>query len=101
MAEPTNVFRLAAWAVLGLVNLIAFLLMWTDKRRARRRADGAAVRRIPERTLFAWATLGGGIGATAGMLLFRHKTRHWYFRLFFPLLAALQTAAALWLARMG
>ena len=69
--------------------------------RARRRADGAAVRRIPERTLFAWATLGGGIGATAGMLLFRHKTRHWYFRLFFPLLAALQTAAALWLARMG
>ena len=101
MAEPINAFGLAACVAFGRVNLIAFLLMGADKRRARRRADGASMRRIPERTLFAWATLGGGIGATAGMLLFRHKTRHWYFRLFLPLLAALQTAAALWLARMG
>ena len=33
------------------------------------------------------------------MRLFRHKTRHWYFRWGFPLLLALQLAALGWAAR--
>ena len=32
------------------------------------------------------------------MQVFRHKTRHWYFRFGFPLLTALQLALLLWLA---
>lgn len=53
--------------------------------------------RIPEKTLFLAVILGGGIGGTAGMFFFRHKTRHWYFRFFFPLLAVLQAAGLIYL----
>lgn len=76
-----------------LINLTAFALMGSDKRRARRRQ-----RRIPERTLFLPVLAGGALGGTAGMLLFRHKTRHWYFRTLFPLLMLLQLAGLLLLA---
>ena len=71
-------------AALGM-NVAAFVLMGVDKARAKRGAW-----RIPEATLFLVAALMGGLGGTAGMFLFRHKTKHWYFRLGFPLLAAAQ-----------
>lgn len=71
------------------VNLTGFFLMGADKRRAKRRA-----RRIPERTIFLWALLGGSAGAVLGMWLFRHKTRHWYFLLGLPAILLLQLAAA-------
>ena len=54
--------------------------------------------RIPESTLWLFALLGGALGGTLGMQVFRHKTRHWYFRFGFPLLTALQLALLLWLA---
>ncbi len=62
------------------VNLISFVLMGVDKRRARRKSP----RRVPERTLFLFALLGGAAGAVLGMWMFRHKTRHWYFRYGLP-----------------
>lgn len=48
--------------------------------------------RIPEKTLFFLAIIGGGVGATMGMQVFRHKTRHWYFKYGFPLIAIAQLA---------
>ena len=85
------------WQALGLyllaVNLAAFVLMGADKRKARRGAW-----RIPERTLFLPALLGGALGGVLGMRTFHHKTRHWYFRWGFPLLLALQLAGLGWLA---
>ena len=63
---------LAVWLLLA--NLTAFCLMGADKRRAKRDAW-----RIPERTLFLAALLGGSAGAVLGMRVFHHKTRHWYF----------------------
>lgn len=75
------------------LSMLDFVLMGVDKRRARQNR-----RRVPEKTFFAVALLGGSPGAIAGMWLFRHKTRHWYFRFGFPLLTALQLALLLWLA---
>ena len=84
------------WAAgyLLLINLVAFLLMGLDKRRARRNRW-----RISEKTLFLSAVLGGSVGAIAGMYLFHHKTRHWYFRYGLPALLALQILCFLWAAR--
>ena len=56
------------------MNLIGFLLMGIDKRKAVKRAF-----RIPESTLFIVALIGGSLGSLLGMYTFRHKTRHWYF----------------------
>ena len=73
-----------------LMNLIGFALMGVDKQRARRRDW-----RIPEKVLFGAALLGGSVGAWAGMHLFHHKTRHWYFVVGMPLILAVQ-AALVW-----
>ena len=70
---------------LAAVNLAAFILMGLDKRRARKDRW-----RIPERVLFLPAVLGGGLGAVAGMQTFRHKTKHWKFRLGMPALMIIQ-----------
>ena len=43
------------------------------------------------------AIIGGGIGGTLGMHVFHHKTRHWYFAVFFPLIAIAQIALCAWL----
>ena len=71
----------------AVMSVIGFALMGIDKSRAINHKW-----RIKEATLFLIALFGGGIGSTLGMFFFRHKTKHWYFRLFFPLFAAAQTA---------
>ena len=72
---------------LPLINLALFFTMGSDKGRAK-----ANKRRVPEARLFLLAVLGGALGGTLGMYVFRHKTKHWYFKLGFPLIAALQAA---------
>ena len=78
-----------------LINLIAFSLMGVDKSRARRHKW-----RIPEKTLFLSALLGGSIGAIAGMQVFRHKTKHWYFVVGMPLILVCQAALAIYLVHL-
>ena len=77
---------------LAAINAAGFLLMGVDKWKARRGAW-----RIPEKTLFLTALLGGAAGTIAGMRCFRHKTRHWQFRYGLPVLLALQLTAAGWM----
>ncbi|WP_297717080.1 DUF1294 domain-containing protein [Intestinimonas sp.] len=88
------------WAVLalwyGFASAIDFALMGVDKWKARRDAW-----RIPEATLWLFALVGGALGGTLAMQVFRHKTRHWYFRFGFPLLTVLQVALLLWVALGG
>lgn len=72
-------------AVLALLNLVSFCLMAYDKRCAK-----AGKRRIPEKTLFIAAACFGGLGGVLGMVLCRHKTKHWYFKVFFPLMLVVQ-----------
>lgn len=64
---------------LVLINLAGLLSMLIDKRRAIENKW-----RIPEKTLFLIAILGGSIGSIVGMNTFRHKTKHWYFVLGMP-----------------
>ena len=73
--------------VLIVMNLLAFALMGIDKMKAK---SGAW--RIPEKTLFLVTALFGGLGGTLGMSFFRHKTKHWYFKLGFPALLVVQIA---------
>lgn len=76
-----------------LINLIGFVLMGVDKRRAKRNQW-----RISEKSLFLPPLLGGTVGAILGMRVFHHKTKHWYFRYGLPALLVLQLALAGWLS---
>ena len=102
---------------LVLVNLVSFVLFAVDKHRAqyngevpklnrRRTPPGGKKkiytekRRIPEKTLLGVAAVGGSIGAIAGMWIFHHKTRHWYFVWGLPAIVVLQVLIA-WVATGG
>ena len=71
---------------LVIINAAALLMMAEDKRRAKRHQW-----RVPEAALFGAALL-------AGMYLFHHKTKHWYFVVGMPLILAAQLTAGVWLA---
>ena len=75
-----------------LINAAAFLLMLVDKLKAKKNRW-----RIPERTLFGSALLGGSIGAILGMYTFRHKTKHLSFTLGMPAILIAQVALAIWI----
>ena len=68
-----------------IINVITFFIMWFDKHEAK-----IGDWRVPERTLFLLVLLGGGIGGIAGMYVFRHKTRKWYFKIGFPAILIMQ-----------
>ena len=74
-----------ALAVIAVMNVVSFVLMGIDKRRARR-----GVWRISERALFLTTACFGGLGGVLGMRVFHHKTQHWYFKVFFPVLLVVQ-----------
>lgn len=73
--------------ILGVVvmNIICFLLMYHDKQCARNKK-----RRVPERVLFLSAGCFGALGGVLAMQILRHKTKHWDFKLFFPLMLIVQ-----------
>ncbi len=54
-----------------VINLVGFGVTAHDKKAARTRKW-----RVPERTLFLLAAIGGGPGIFTAMLSFRHKTKH-------------------------
>jgi len=66
--------------ILG-VNVVTFFLMRMDKQKAIKQQY-----RIPERTFWALAILGGAIGAYFGMKTFHHKTKHTSFVIGMPIL---------------
>jgi uncharacterized membrane protein YsdA (DUF1294 family) len=74
-----------SFAYFIIVNIIGFVLMGVDKRRAQNREY-----RISENTLWFWAIIGGGTGAFLGMRHFRHKTKHASFKWGLPFLMVVQ-----------
>lgn len=75
-----------------LINIVGFASMGMDKSKARRKQW-----RIPEKTLFIIAALGGSIGSILGMQIYRHKTKHSSFVYGMPLILVLQIGACLYL----
>lgn len=78
------------------VNIAAFALMGIDKRKAVKKQW-----RIPEKTLFLSAIIGGSVGSIVGMKTFRHKTKHWYFKYGMPAILIVQLVAVgyVWLKK--
>lgn len=68
-----------------LLNILGLISMGIDKRKARKH-----LWRIPEKSLFFIAILGGSIGSLSGMYLFHHKTKHKTFVIGIPVILVLQ-----------
>ncbi len=74
------------------INIITFVLYGIDKLRAKRNAW-----RISEKVLLGFGVISGGIGGILGMLVFRHKTKHFYFWLVNLLGIALALVTAIYM----
>jgi len=86
--------KLAILAVYILINIVALLMYVWDKHKAKN-----DMWRTPEASLIAIAFFGP-FGATAGMLMVRHKTRKPKFKLVYVFLA-LHIIAIAYLAYAG
>ena len=82
--EKTTVVVVVA-TVIVIMNIVSFCLMGYDKKRARQ-----GKWRVSEKMLFLATACFGGLGGILGMNVFHHKTKHWYFRVFFPMLLVIQ-----------
>lgn len=78
--DLSQIFNLKnAIIYLVIINIVAFIAMYIDKRKAK-----YGKWRISESALFILVLLGGGIGGIAGMYTFRHKTQKPRFVIGFP-----------------
>lgn len=73
------------------INVIGFLAMGIDKRKAQKGAW-----RIKESTLFLITVLGGGVGTISGMYTFRHKTQKLAFTIGMPAILILEIVAVIY-----
>ena len=81
-------------AVYALMSAVALVTHGVDKSAARR-----GQRRIPERTLYLVAVLGGFPGTLLAIPLFRHKNRKGSFVLGVSLIAVVHAAGWAWFRR--
>lgn len=89
-----SLFNNGLWILifyLLIMNIIGVAVMGIDKSKAERH-----VWRISEKTLFLVSLLGGSTGTWAGMYIFRHKTKHWYFVVGMPVILIIQIAVGIW-----
>ena len=84
-----KVFLIPLAVYLIAVNLVSFLQMGADKRRAK-----LGARRIRKKVLFFTALIGGSVGANLGMAAFRHKTKHKSFVIGMPAILILHLVIA-------
>ena len=74
------------------VNITSFLSYGIDKYKAKK-----GQWRISEATLLTMATIGGSIGAWAGMRLWHHKTMHKKFKYGIPVIMIMQVCLVVYL----
>jgi uncharacterized membrane protein YsdA (DUF1294 family) len=88
--KPADTIALT-WCIVA--STVTFLVFGFDKWRAKGPRS-----RVPEFTLASLAAIGGWPGGLLGMILFRHKTAKWTFKLKFAV-ALVPFAAEVWLWR--
>ena len=74
------------------INIIAFLAMFVDKRKAIKNKW-----RISEAALISLSILGGSIGMLFGMKSCRHKTKHKKFTIGVPIILIIQISCMIYL----
>lgn len=87
-----TLYEIVLTAFFVVMTIVGISVMVIDKQKAKKGAW-----RIKERTLFLVALIFGGVGTTIGMFTFRHKTKHWYFVVFMPLLAVINVVLYIYL----
>ncbi len=78
------------FAYLAAVSIIVVIMTVHDKSAAKRHR-----RRVPEKTLFITAVLGGSAAMLLTMVAIRHKTKHKRFMIGLPVIILFQTALTL------
>ena len=68
-----------------IINAVGFAVMLIDKQKAKKNRW-----RIPEKTLFGIALIGGSVGCIMGMYTVRHKTKHKHFVIGMPVILLAQ-----------
>ena len=76
-------------AYLLIISLAAVIMTVLDKSRAKKHKW-----RVPEKTLFLTAALGGSVAMYLTMLTIRHKTKHKRFMIGLPFIIFAQVGAA-------
>ena len=74
------------------INIFTMYTFFLDKSKAKNHKW-----RIKERTLFLLSIMGESLGALLGMKLFKHKTKHWYFKYGIPAILVIQIALMIYL----
>ena len=74
------------------INIFTMYTFFLDKSKAKNHKW-----RVKERTLFLLSIMGGSLGALLGMKLFKHKTKHWYFKYGIPAILVIQIALMIYL----
>jgi uncharacterized membrane protein YsdA (DUF1294 family) len=75
-----------------MINIFTMYTFFLDKSKAKNKKW-----RIKERTLFLLSIAGGSLGAIIGMKLFKHKTKHWYFKYGLPFILTVQIILTVYL----
>ena len=92
----TRIVTLVVLAYLAVMTIVGLIIMKADKTKAEKNKW-----RIKEATLFLVSAIGGSLGTWAGMYLFRHKTKHWYFVVGMPLILIAHIALLVFLFNKG
>lgn len=74
-----------------MINLFTMYTFFLDKSKAKNKQW-----RIKESTLLFLSIIGGSLGGILGMKIFRHKTKHWYFKYGMPAIFILQVVLGIY-----
>ncbi len=95
-----------AWQILSvylvLISILSVIVCIYDKVASKIVArNGKVGLRIPEKSLFVWSALGGGVAMFVTMLIIRHKTKHPQFMIGIPAIILVQAALIAALIHFG